>query len=138
MSFELELQKAIYSALTGDSNVTNKVVDVYDYVPQPDDAQDEADFPYITIGETSFVAFDHDQRSGSRATVSIHVWSRYEGRKEVKEIQGAVYDNLHRRALSVSGYNTITVDFLNSESLRDPDGETFHGVQEFQVLLMET
>lgn len=88
MSFETALQSAIYSALNGDVVLSGLVVGVYDDVPQPADAGESSQFPYVSIGEAVHTEWDTDTSLGDDITITIHTWSRYAGRKEVKEIQG--------------------------------------------------
>lgn len=137
MSFETALQSALYSALSGDIALSALVVGVYDDVPQPVDAGDSSAFPYVTIGESVHTGWDTDTSSGDDASVTVHVWSRYSGRAETKQIQGAIYDVLHRSNLAVTGYATVSVDWEQSESFLDSDGQTRHGVQTFRILLDE-
>lgn len=137
MSFETALQSAIYSVLNGDATLSGLVVGVYDDVPQAVDSGDPAQFPYVNIGEAVHTEWDTDTSRGDDATITIHTWSRYAGRKEVKQIQGAIYDVLHRSALAVTGYATVSVDWQQSESFLDTDGETRHGVQTFRIILDE-
>ena len=137
MSFEVELQTAVFTALDADSALSSLVIGVYDDVPQPTDAGDESDFPYVTVGEAVHTEFDTDNTLGDDCTITVHSWSRYAGRKEIKQIQGAVYNVLHRSSLPVSGYTTVGVDWVQSDSFVDTDGETRHGVQTFRIILDE-
>jgi hypothetical protein len=129
-----DLQKAVFAALTGDADVASAVTGVFDHVPQPVDAGDDSQFPYITIGQGTVREFDTDDVLGFDATVEVHVWSRQRGRREVKEIQGLVYDVLHRGDLTIDGYHFVSCDHEFSDSFLDPDGLTRHGVQQFRVL----
>ena len=163
MSFETELQKAIYTSLTtaakptisadfaagsyslysaaveaGRAYLSDTLVGVYDNVPQPLDGGAASNFPYITIGEDDFTDWSTDTESGADVTVTIHSWSRYRGRKEIKAIQSAVYGVLHRATLSVNNWYFVSCDFLTSNTLVDPDGLTRHGIQTFRILLDET
>lgn len=131
MSFETALQTAIHTVLSADATLSGLVTGIYDDTPQ-----DNA-FPYVTIGEDVHIAWDTDTSLGSDASVTIHTWSRYEGRSQTKQIQGAIYDVLHRSTLAVTGYATVGVDWQQSESFVDADGETRHGVQTFRVILDE-
>lgn len=88
MSFETALQTAIYGILIADTALSGLVKGVYDDVPQPDDTGDAGAFPYVTIGETVHTAWDTDTSRGDDASITIHIWSRYPGRKEIKQIQG--------------------------------------------------
>ena len=137
MSFETAIQSAIFGALDADVTLSGLVTGVYDDVPQPSDAGSSSAFPYVTIGEAVHTEWDTDTTLGDDCTITVHAWSRYEGRKEIKDIQGAIYYVLHRSNLSVSGYTTVGVDWQQSESFVDSDGETRHGVQTFRVILDE-
>jgi len=135
MSAELEIQKAIYAALSTDSPLNAVVKGVYDHVPQPSDSGKENDFPYVTIGDDTAIDWDTDTSVGKEATITIHSWSRYRGRQEVKQIQGLIYDRLHLSQISVTGYDTVQCLSEFSESMVDPDGLTRHGVQRFRLII---
>lgn len=125
----VELQSAIYTRLNDQLSVP-----VYDAVPQAVDAGDNSAFPYVTIGDDSSSEFDTDTSVGFDTDCTIHVWSRYRGRREVKEIQKAIYDALHLYDLPVSGYHTVMVLFETADSFMDADGITRHGVMVFRIV----
>lgn len=119
---------------TFDDYTASSSVRVYDFVPQRD-ADVDADFPYVVIGDVDSEAFDADDRLGRDTFVALHVWDRADrGKKGTQAIVSAIYDALHRYALSVSGRNTVDClwDGL-SEVMLDPDGLTYHGVIRFRV-----
>lgn len=126
MSAELEIQKAVFTRL---NNVLS--IPVYDNVP------DNAQAPYVVVGDDTLVEFDSDGASGFEATVTIHSWSVYRGRTEVKNIMGLIYDALHRAELNVQGYNLLGCDCEFSETFLESDGVTRHGVQRFRILIRE-
>jgi len=132
MSFELAVQSAIYTRLNSQLGYN-----VYDSVPQQVDSSQG--FPFVTIGEDTLNEWDTDEQNGADVTITIHTWSRYYGRKETKEMQGAIYTALHRQQtnLSYSGYLFVDCFFLSSESFLDTDGQTRHGVQTFRVIIRE-
>ena len=113
MSFETAIQTTIYTALKADAPLSAVVVDVYDDVPQPTDTGDSSDFPYVTIGETVHSDWDTVTSVGDDATLTIHTWSRFAGRSEVKEIQGLIYDVLHLANLTLVGYNSVGLNSLS-------------------------
>lgn len=128
-----ELQAAIYTKLTGTTAVSDLVDGrIYDDVPDNLDS-----FPYVTVGDDTLTRWDTDDSNGFEAILNIHVWSRYRGRKETKEIQKAIYDALHNTTLVVSGYDTIVIQQQSALTLLDPDGKTRHGVQALKVLIDE-
>jgi len=126
MSAELEVQKAIFSTLSAALSTT-----VYDNVP------DNAVAPYVVIGDDTFVQMDTDLIVGFEATITIHSWSKYRGRAEVKTIMGNIYDALHRAEFTVQGYNLLGCDCEYSETFLESDGVTRHGVQRFRILIRE-
>lgn len=135
MSFEIDVQTVIYTTLANDAPLTALVTGVYDNVPQANDAGSGSAFPYVTIGEDVHTDWSTDTESGDDVTITIHTWSRERGRKEAKQIQGAVYDALHRAELVFTNYKFVACDWLQSESFMDTDGLTRHGVQTFRIIL---
>jgi hypothetical protein len=144
MSAEYEIQKTIYAKLRADTNlatllakdVQNKNASaIYDNVPEAVDSGNDSVFPYVTIGDDTAIDWDTDNSQGKEATLTIHSWSRYRGRKEVKQIQGAIYDSLHLSNLIITGYHSVLIVSEYSETLMDPDGLTRHGVQRFRLIV---
>lgn len=124
----LPLQDAVLVRLTTELSPTK----VYDNPPQ---SQAE---PYVVIGEDFHVPWDTDDSVGSESLLTIHIWSVHRGKKEVKTIQGQIYDALHRYALVVDGFSTVTLEFDSADVLRDQDGESMHGVSKFRALVEAT
>lgn len=126
---QYDIQQSIYQALVSDTSLMDKVEAVYDNVPQ------DTTYPYVVIGDDTSVQWDTDDTVGSENTLTLHVWSRYYGRGEVKDIMQAIYACLHRRELEVTGAHTVTCEFDFGESFLDPDGITRHGVIRFRIIL---
>lgn len=128
MSFESEIQRAIFTRL--DNGLT---IPVYDNVPQNIGGTDNAGFPYVNIGADTHNPWDTDTETGALSTATIHAWSRYRGMTEIKDIQGQIYNLLHRYAMPVNDFYLIDLLFEYSESVLDPDGITRHGIQRFEI-----
>lgn len=138
MSAESAVQAAIYAALTGSAPLMAAVKAVYDNVPQLDERElADSDFPFVVIGEDDIEGDDTDTSLGFQIEAEIHVWSRYRGRKEAKDIQGLVYDALHRQTLTVAGFAFVDCVFEESRTVLDPDGKTRHGISIFRVMISE-
>lgn len=108
---------------------------IYDHVPSAVDQNDA--YPYVVVGDDTSIPFDTDTSQGSEATVTLHVWSRYRGRYEAKQIQRAIYDALHRSRLNVAELHTVEVFYDYAETILDPDGITRHGVIRFRFIVEE-
>jgi hypothetical protein len=129
MGFETVIQKVVYQALLQNQSLLALITGVFDAVEQG------TAYPYVTIGEDVHNEWDTDTTLGSDATITIHTWSQAKGRKEVKQIQGEIYNALHRADLCHDGYKIVTVEWQGSQSFLDADGETRHGVQTFRVVI---
>ena len=130
---QFELQTAIYSALSGDSNLTSTLgASVFDEVP------DQSSYPFVALGEETVVEYDTKDLDGASHTINIHVWSQYKAAKETKQIMDRIHTLLHDSSLSVSGFNLIRMQFEFSDIMRDPDGVTRHGVMRFRAITLGT
>jgi len=130
----VDLQVSIYDALTA-ANLP--VVGIYDNVLQVSDPSNNALFPFITVGDQSTREWGDDCYTGHDAEIRIHVWSRAHHTLEVKGILGDVRDVLNRGPLSVQDGSVLTVDHLNTQVLKDPDGVTLHGIAAFRALITD-
>lgn len=128
MSGEFQLQKALFSAVSGLG------YRAYDSAPQAEDGGSTATFPYVEVGAIVAAPFDTRSEVGFDAVARIHTRSRSAGMQECKTMQGVMYDRLHRGVLAVTGFNTITIQRENSFCDRMADG-TFHGVCEYRVMI---
>jgi hypothetical protein len=136
-NFETVVQQAIYSKLAGDTPLNAVVTGIYDDYIQTIDPGNSANYPFVSIGEDNHVTVDTDTELMNQVSITVHTWSRYRGRVETKQIQGLIYDALHRAALTATGYKFITITQESSESQLDADGLTRHGIQTFNLLIEE-
>lgn len=125
-----DLQKSVYAALTDDAPLTALLgADrVYDAVPQA------AAFPFIVIDQTQVRDWSTGGSLGAEHVLMLHVWSRYEGKREVCEIADAARAVLDGAALSLTGHRLITLAHQYSDLRRDEDGETHHGIVRFRAV----
>lgn len=105
---------------------------VYDHVPE------DTNFPYVTIGDDSQEDWSADGLEGEIHVLTIHSWSRYRGRKQIKEIMDSVKDALHEQSLTLMGHDLISMRWESSETILEDDGITYHGTQKFRALTQET
>ena len=131
MSFESELQRSIFTRLSNYSGMPT----VYDDVPTDINGLPAVTYPYVVVGEDTHVPWDTDDSTGSESTITVHIWSRQRGKKETKHIQGLIYEALNRYEMTVTGYHLVTMEWDYSDSVRDPDGLTYHGTSRFRTLV---
>lgn len=127
MAIEFDLQAALFTVLSGASIGAG----VYDTAPQ------NANFPYITIGRIVLSELDTQTKIGHAAQVRIHTYSRTGSMKECKDIQGAIFNALHRTTLTITGHNNFSLLREDTDCLADGDGK-IHGVCEYRALIERT
>lgn len=118
------LQRSVYAALIGDSNVTGLLggTRIYDHVPRG------SVFPYVTFGQSSERDWSTGSEEGCEHVLTLHVWSQAAGRKQAEEIMAAMRNALHDKTLALTGYRLVNLRHEFSDARRDPDGETIHGI----------
>lgn len=131
MSFGLAIQKAVFDKLSAATALT-AITSI------SDDVGEFETYPYVTIGEDVLSEWDTCTTQGADGTITIHVWSRHKGRKQVKQIFSEIYTALHRQSLTVSGHDIISTMWVNETSFLDSDGLTRHGVQTYRLLVDKT
>ena len=131
MELQVNIQLALFTALNADVQLMAVVSGIYDYVPQ------DTEYPYVVIGDCTWLEWDTDTTTGGEATCTIHSWSRYSGRLQVKQIQAHIYRILHRNPLVLSAGLAIDNFIEFAETFMDPDGETHHGVQRLRIITID-
>lgn len=125
------LASAIYSRLTGDATLMGLVEGIYDDVPQ------DTDYPYVVIGEETTLNNGSKTLDGLEHTLTLHVWSRYRGLKETKQIMERIYALLHTYDLAVTGASLVNLRQEFSSTFVDADGLTRHGVIRFRAMVFD-
>lgn len=124
------LQASIYSALTGNAELTGLLggAKVYDDVPRG------TDFPYLVFGQSAARDWSTGSDEGCEHIVALNAWSKGSGRKQVHAILGAVEAALDGAALTLDGYRLVNLRHEASEARRDTDGETYYGTVRFRAV----
>lgn len=119
------LQKAVYTALTADAALTALCSGrVFDAVPK------SAAFPYVVIGE----AEERDGGSIVTHALTLHLWSRASGAREIKQIANAVRACLDGAHLTLDGHVLIDLAFVSADYVRQSDSETWRGSLRFRAV----
>lgn len=124
------LQQAIFARLTADPALLALLgaPRVYDDVPQG------ADFPYLTLGQSVVRDWSTGSDDGNEHILTLHAWSKANGKREALEILGSVRSALHDAALTLTGHRLVNLRHEHSEARRDPDGDVYHGIARFRAV----
>ena len=130
--FMLPAQTLIYTTLTAGLSYP-----VYDDVPDLPIGMPNDSFPYVALGHDYTNSFDTDNWNGEKVSVQLDVWSRYNGKLEVKTILSEIYALLHKQALTQAGVSVV--DCLHVYSTIPDTGASnyVHGIARYEITLTE-
>ena len=124
------LQRGVYQALAGSSDLTKLLGGARIH----DDAPQGASFPFITLGQSVMRDWSTGTEAGAEHNLTLHVWSRAGGKKQVHEIIEAIRGVLHNRPLPLTDHYLINLRHEFSEARLDPDGDKFHGIVRYRAV----
>lgn len=119
------IQKAIYQELSALG------YPVYDEVP------DNAQMPYITIGEETADDWSTKTGQGIRSRFNVHVWSDYKGMKELKTIVDQVINALNYKTFTADNTTLVLVRLDTLNIVKDPEENVRHAILRFEILSTE-
>lgn len=124
------LQRAIYDTLSADAAIIGALggTRIFDDVPQ------RSAFPYLTLGQSTLRDWSTGTEEGEEHQLTLHVWSRAEGRRETHELMATVRTALHDQPIALDGHHLVNLRHELSEARREPDGETYHGIVRFRAV----
>lgn len=128
----LEVQTAVYDALTGDATLTALVNGVFDHVPEG------TDYPYVELGEATATAENSHDRTGKDQVLTLHVWSDHHGYSEALNIAARIAVLLEHQALTLTNDHHVYTQFEFAQTLRDPDPAVRHVPVRFRIVTEET
>lgn len=121
------LQKAIYAKLKSLLSIP-----VYDHV------DNEATFPFVAIGEDTAIDWSAKSEPGQEVTHTVHVYSRWGGMKETKDIMDqAIRALTGDRELDLGDEFRIVLSRLDSVNSFREDEKTRHSVVRMRYLIQE-
>lgn len=127
----LPLLSNVISVLKADAPLTALVPAVRIYSDVPDNPT----FPYISVTIDS-QPFDTKTELGMEHTLQVSIFGRNPDPSQVGFIRAAVYNALHRQeaSLTSAAVDSIIMNGV-SPTFKDPDGQTWVGVVQFQVII---
>ncbi len=133
MSVDHAVQTAIRARLIATPAVTALVpaASILDRNARP------APDPSIILGEGQSVDEGRIDRKVQRVFATLHVWKKEPGLAGVKQIAGAIRTSIQSARLDLAGYHCGDSLVPAMRFLRDPDGETAHGVVTVEAVVSE-
>lgn len=127
------VQKALYKLLkTHEQTIGAKT---YDFVP------DEAELPFITLGNTVTTNIGTKTEDDTKIEIQINIWSEYKGKYQINNIAERIINLL----MSKDGYLDCTADgfiayrqAINTYEAYPEDAEGYNGVIALEVHVNNT
>jgi Protein of unknown function (DUF3168) len=130
LSAALELQKAIFSRLTGDAALVAQLggAKIFDHPAVT------AKLPYVTLGQTASYDWSTASESGREHLMTVHVWSRAGGRIEAHEIMEKIRLRLDGLTQDLLTHRLVLL-MLEFEDVRfDVSEDGYHGMLRYRAL----
>lgn len=123
------VQAAVYAVLVAANVAGGRVYDD----PENNVPDDWTDV-YVDLGEQQYIGRDVQCASGGTDYLTLHVYGRQAGKKDVQAVAAEIHAALNGVSLAVTGRTLATAYVTNVNSFRDPDGRTRHGVVTVEVV----
>lgn len=134
---EIEFLKAVFARLDGDPALAGLGVELADISAQVGDADPAQSFPRVNIGHLDAREWDTADGNGLDVLLRIHTFSSSGSTMEARQIQGRIYELLHRRQsdLTVDPAYSLTLIRRDASDLIRESNKILHGVCEYRALI---
>lgn len=106
------IHKALYQALTNDTTLMSMITGVFDEVPE------NQSYPYITLGEATINPFNTFDKKGKETTHTMHIWSDYNGAKELYDIFAEV-ERILEGGLALENGTLVNIEFEFAQPIKE-------------------
>lgn len=133
MTADEEIQRLLYTTLTGNGGIMALAAGVYDHVPTKPYGSKTA---YISFGASDSNEDDADCISGREITQQIDIWSKAPGILECKNLTTLVRKAVHRQSLELAEHALVDSWVFLDRVIPNP-GADHHGVVQVTFLVEE-
>lgn len=128
------LQQGLITKLTGNAALMVLAEDVWSpKAPQADDGELTGPFPYVVIPQMNASPFDTTGSNGGDVVVQVDGYSRNSSGLEIGELQGLVYDALHKQEITIAGAHFIDCLHQGTSFGYEDQGQTRRFVSLYRV-----
>jgi hypothetical protein len=127
----MEVQRALFTKLSGDGVLMGMVSGVYDCVPQ------QTPVPYVIIGDGTQNVRPADGIVVSECQLELHVWTEAGGRKALLTLLNRLHALLHMGTLTLSGFQLVTLHMEQASTRIAEQGTLLEGRMTLFVALVE-
>lgn len=125
-----ELQKAVFTALSGNAPLVADVTGIFDKVPA------EQEQPYLVMGDSEEIQFSTKTEVIQEHRLTIEIVSDSGGRQEIKQLQSQIHDILNDTKPVLDSGTTICIMYADSSNFKD-DAFKYNGAISFRAVTQE-
>lgn len=127
-----QLQKAVYSKLTSDTNLMTLVNNnIFENVPE------ETPFPFIAISDFEAVIEEQTEKDLYLINFFIDSFTRQKGSKASLDIIKNIETALFNSSIVVTGYDVLNIRVSSSACKKMSDGNTYIGSLKMRAMIKQ-
>ncbi len=127
----MEVQRALYTKLSGDGVLMGMVTGVYDAVPQ------KTALPYVVIGDGRANVEPADEVTLTELQMQIEVWGDATGRKKVLTILNRIFSLMQLGTLTLTGYQHVLLRCEQADTEIAEQGQNTRGALIVRAIVAE-
>lgn len=127
----MEVQRALFTKLSGDGVLMGMVSGVYDNVPQ------NTPLPYVVIGDGNQNIRPADGMVVSECQLTLHVWAEAGGRKALLTLLNRLQALLHMGTLTLGGFQLVALHVEQASTKIAEQGTFLEGSMTVFIALVE-
>jgi len=124
------VQAALVASLENHSTLAAEISGVFDGPPP------RAAFPYVAIGGGASADWSTKSARGREHRVAVTLWDDGDSPARLHRLIAAAEDAIEAMDPELDGHRIVSVAFLRSRVVRDPDGP-WAGIVEYRVRTLE-
>lgn len=127
----MEVQRALYTKLSGDAVLMDMVSGIYDAVPQ------NTPLPYVFIGDGNQQLRAAEAALVTECQLDLYVWTESQGRKQALSILNRLHGLLHLGTLTLNGFELVHLHVVQASTALVEEGAMLNGRLRLQLAVAE-
>lgn len=127
----MEVQRALYTKLSGDGVLMGMISGIYDVVPQ------KTATPYVVLGNGAQHLRPADELVVTECVLELQVWTEADGRKTALAIMNRLHALLHLGALTLTGFQLVTLQVNHAATSLAVQGTLISGTVTVSLAVVE-
>lgn len=127
----MEVQRALYTKLSGDGVLMGMVTGIYDVVPQ------KTATPYVVLGNGAQRLRPADELVVTQCDLELQVWTEADGRKTALAIMNRLHALLHLGTLTLTGFQLVTLSVDHATTSLAVQGTLISGTLTVSLSVVE-